>query len=132
MPKAESVHTRKTASKITDPIFDLIETHRNACTAHVDAMEVQNRIEKLHGVGAGRWITEKACHDENEAFAALIGAAVTTAPALLAKLAYLQEVAGSDEWSWIIDEREGTALVLLESLAASIANISAAPIQVQS
>jgi hypothetical protein len=127
MPKAESVHSRKINAKSnavsTDPIFDLIETHRNACTAHIDAMEVQNRIMKLHGVGAGRWITEKPCHDENEAFAALIGAAVTTAPALLAKLAYLQEVADSDEWSWIIDEREDTARLLLESFAASIANI---------
>jgi hypothetical protein len=70
------------------------------------------------------------CHDDNEAFTALVGAAATTAPALLAKLAYLQELAENEEWGWVLDEREGTAAGLIRSFAASIANIAAAP-QVQ-
>jgi hypothetical protein len=96
MTQADSVHStpRRTAFKInakssevsTDPIFDLIETHRSACTAHLDALKVQNRIEELRGASAGSWIREKPCHDENDAFEALVGAAVTTVRALLAKL----------------------------------------------
>jgi hypothetical protein len=101
-------------------VFELIEAHRSACTAHLDALKVQNRIEEIRGIGAASWITEKPCHDENEAFDRFVGAAVTTVPALLAKLGYLQEIADSDEWGWVLDEREGTALALIESFAASI------------
>jgi hypothetical protein len=95
-------------------------------------LKVQNRIEKLRGAWRGNWITEKPCRDENEAFEALVGTAVNTVPGLLAKLAYLQELAQSNEWSWVIEERDGTALHLIESFAASLANISAVPMAVQS
>jgi hypothetical protein len=127
----------KTASKITlisvdtDPIFDLIDIHRKAAAAHLAAMQLQNRVEKIRGAGRGSWITEQPCHDENDAFEALVGAAVNTVPGLLAKLAYLQELAQSDEWSWVIDDRDGVALHLIESFAASLANISAVPMELQ-
>ena len=86
MPKAESVHSTKINAKSnevsTDPIFDLIEIHRNACTAHIDAIEELNRIQAIHGFDRGDWITEKPCRDENEAFETLVGAAVNTVPGL--------------------------------------------------
>src|SRR5713101_2396644 len=121
------LHPAIAAASEIDPVFDLIDTHREACAAHLAALQLQNQIEKIRGAGQGNWITEKPCRDENEAFAAFVGAAVTTVPALLAKLAYLQELAENDEWGWVFDEREGTAVHLIESFAASIANISAAP-----
>jgi hypothetical protein len=131
MAKADRVYSTPPTNTPVDPIFHLIDAHRSACTAHLDALKVQNRIEKLRGAERGNWITEKPCRDENEAFEALVGTAVNTVPGLLAKLAYLQELAQSDEWSWVIDEREGTALRLIESFAASLANISAVPMAVQ-
>jgi hypothetical protein len=138
MAKADRVYstpptnTSVATASLSDPICDLIDAHKNACAAHLDALKVQNRIEELRGAGCGNWITEKPCHDENDAFTALVGAAVTTAPALLAKLAYLQALAENDEWGWVFDEREGTATRLLESFTVSLANIATAPVQVQS
>jgi hypothetical protein len=132
MTQATRVYSTPPTNAPVDPIFDLIETHRSACTAHLDALKVQNRSEKLRGAQRGNWITEKPCRDENEAFEALVGTAVNTVPGLLAKLAYLQELAQSNEWSWVIEERDGTALHLIESFAASLANISAVPMAVQS
>jgi hypothetical protein len=133
MTKADSVLStpRRTAPKIiarsselsTDPIFDLIETHRNACTAHLDAIKVQNRIEKRRGIGRADWITEKPCHDENDAFAAFVEAPATTLPGLLAKIKYARSIAASEEWAWILDERNGTTIGLIESFAASLATL---------
>jgi hypothetical protein len=50
----------------------------------------------------------------------------TTLPGLFAKVAYLREIAESE--AWMLDEREGTAVRLIESFATSIAAI----VQVQS
>jgi hypothetical protein len=111
-----------------DPIFATIEKHKKAAAAHLDAIQVQNRIAKIRGSASANWITEKPCHDENDAFDALVGAAVTTRAGLDAKLAYLKEIAESDEWGWTLDERNGTAVLLIESFAASIAAL----VQVQS
>jgi hypothetical protein len=112
-----------------DPVFDLIDAHRKACAAHLAAIQLQNRVEKIRGAGRGNWITEKPCHDENDAFEALVSAAVNTVPGLLAKLVYLQELAENEEWGWVIDDRDGVALHLIESFAASLANISAPAVQ---
>ena len=112
-----------TGESAIDPVFALIGAHRKACAAHMAAMQSLNRIEKTRGPCCAEWVTEKACHDENEAFAALVGAAPATFPALLAKLAYLRELAEDDEWGWVFEDREGTALGLIESFSASIGNI---------
>lgn len=103
------------AVTLDDPVFELIEAHRVAGAAHAAAIRDADRL------GGFRWghITEKPCHDENEAFEALVRAAATTQPGLLAKLAYLREIAESDE-AWMLDEREGTALNLMKSFAGSL------------
>jgi hypothetical protein len=107
-----------------DPVFGLIEAHRKADAAHLAAIKELDRLEKIHGFGGGHGaITQKPCDDENDAFEILVGAAATTVLGLLAKLAYLQEIAERE--AWMLDEREGTAIRLIESFAASIANVMA-------
>jgi hypothetical protein len=85
------------------------------------AIDEANRLEDLHGVDWGS-ITEKPCHDENAAFETLLGAAATTLPGLLTKLAYLRAIAEGRE-AWMLDEREGTAFDLIASFAGSIRSI---------
>jgi hypothetical protein len=61
-------------------VFDLIDLHRKADAAHLAAIEEANRLERMRGVSWVDWgsITEKPCHDENDAFEVLVGAAATT------------------------------------------------------
>ena len=66
-------------------------------------------------------ITDKPCHDENDAFDHLIGVAATTFSGLFAKVAYLREIAENE--AWMLDEREGTAIELIESFATSISTL---------
>jgi hypothetical protein len=101
-----------------DPVFGLIEAHRKTNAAHLAAIKELSRLEKVHGFGGDWAITQKPCDDENDAFEILVGAAATTVPGLLAKLAYLQDLE-----EWMLDEREGTAIRLIESFAESIANV---------
>jgi hypothetical protein len=42
---------------------------------------------------AADWITEKPCHAANDTFLAVIDAAATTVPGLVAKATYLQDLA---------------------------------------
>jgi hypothetical protein len=105
----------------TDPIYAAIERHKAAAAAHLEAIEEQNRIQRIHGFGRGNWITEKPCRDENDAFGTLVGAVASTREGLLAKLQYLQDLSRNDEWGWVLDEREGTAVALIESFTVSFA-----------
>jgi hypothetical protein len=106
-----------------DPIYAAIERHKAANAGHLAALEELNRLEKT---GLRDWgITEKPCHDENDAFDCLVKAAATTVPGIFAKLDYLREVA--EDAAWMLDEREGTALNLIESFAASIKTIMVQP-----
>ena len=116
----------RAAAPGADPIFAAIERHKAAAAAHLEAIEEQNRVQKIHGFRRGNWITEKPCHDENDAFGALIGAAASTRAGLLAKLQYLQELEQNDEWGWVLDEREGTAIALIKSFAVSVAALMGA------
>jgi hypothetical protein len=80
-----------------------------------------NRLENLHGEDWSS-TTEKPCHDEDNAFEALLSVAAMSLPGLLAKLAYLRAIAEGRE-AWMLDERDGGARVLLGSFAESIQNI---------
>jgi hypothetical protein len=73
------------------------------------------------------WVTSKPCDDENDAFEVLISAPANTMSGLLAKLAYLQELAGGFETAWMLEDRQGIALPLAESFAVSISNIAVQP-----
>jgi hypothetical protein len=108
------------AAPAVDPVFDLIDIHRKAHAAHLAAIKEADRLEGMHG---GSWsdITEQPCNDENDAFEALLAAAATTLPGLLAKLDYIRDLA--EQQAWMLDEREGAAISLSESFAASIKNI---------
>jgi hypothetical protein len=98
-----------------DPIFVAIDAHRKANAAHWAALKAAE--------GLTDWgITEQPCHDENDAFELLIGAPATTLAGLSAKLAYLRAIAEGEE-AWMLDEREGTALNLIDSFTASLKNI---------
>src|ERR1700720_2982856 len=91
------------AVSTVDPVFDLIEAHRQAHAAHMASLELQNRLERQHDSRAD-WVSTKPCHDEADAFEALIAAPAITPQGLLAKLAYLQELASEFETEWMIDE----------------------------
>jgi len=66
--------------------------------------------------------TEWACHAANDAFDALVVAPTTTRPALLAKLAYFQELSADHETEWMIDERVCPS-ALIDSIVESLQNI---------
>ena len=68
-------------------------------------------------------LAEAPCHADFAAFDVLLAAAATTLPGILAKLAYLQDIAERE--AWMFDDRRGSAIRLIESFAASIANVSA-------
>jgi hypothetical protein len=110
------------ATPAIEPVFDLIEIHRKAHAAHMASLNLQNRFERRFGIGEGTWISEKPCHDEDDAFVAFVAAPATTLAGLLAKLAYFDELANEHETEWMIDER-AQASVLIDSFAASLKNI---------
>jgi hypothetical protein len=111
-----------TAAPVADRIFDLIDIHRKAEAAHLVAVKELDRLERS-GDSDHDWITEQPCHDEFKAFDELVAAAATTLPGIFAKVDYLRAIAERD--AWMFDRRDGVALHLIESFAASIANISA-------
>jgi hypothetical protein len=103
-----------------DPIYAAIGQHRRAQAVHLAAIDEFARLEKCYGVQSDD-VTKKARDDANESFGLLIGMAATTAAGLLAKISYLREIARHQ--AWMLDEREGTALELIESFAGSIRTI---------
>jgi hypothetical protein len=110
------------AAPATDPVFKLIETHRKAHAAHMASLKLQSRFERKYGIGRGGWISERPCHDEDDAFCALITAPAITLDGLFAKLAYLQDLGSEFETEWMVNERACPS-VLAESFAASLKNI---------
>jgi hypothetical protein len=50
-------------------------------------------------------------------------AAATTLPGLVAKLAYLRDIAERD--AWMLTDRPDAAILLLEGFVASVANVGA-------
>lgn len=104
-----------------DPIFAAIETHRQAHAVHLAAIAEADRIERG---GRSTGIEEGHCVAENEAFDAMLGMAATTLGGLFAKLEYLRSIADSEE-DWMITEREGAALLLIDSFTASLKILTA-------
>jgi hypothetical protein len=104
-----------------DPVFGLIEAHRKAEATHLAAIKELDQLDKTPGFKD--WgITEQPCHDEFNAFDALLAAAATTLPGILAKLAYLQDIAERE--AWMFNDRKGSAIRLIESFAVSISTVS--------
>ncbi|MBR1277736.1 hypothetical protein [Bradyrhizobium sp. AUGA SZCCT0283] len=104
-----------------DPIFVAIDKHKKANAAHQASIDELARLERILGDEADGSIAEKPCRDENVAFSLLVGTAATTVAGLFAKIDYLSEIAARE--AWMLDEREGTALDLIESFAGSLRNI---------
>jgi hypothetical protein len=106
-----------------DPVFGLIEAHRKAGCDHEASLVVQARLEQI-GDNAAAWVVSEApCHAEFYAFDALLSGVATTAPGLLAKLAYLQDIASRN--AWMFSDRDDAAVRLLDGFAASVANVMA-------
>jgi hypothetical protein len=105
-----------------DPIFAVIEAHKAAHAAHIAALELQNRLERKHGIESSSWVSEKPCNDENDAFEALISTPATTLTGLFAKLSYLEDLGSEFETEWMVDERANPT-ALIQSFAASLKNI---------
>jgi hypothetical protein len=120
-PPVSCLVERTFAPIIQDPVFGLIEAHRKAGCDHEAALVEQARLEQI-GDNAAAWLVSEApCHAEFNAFDALLSAAATTVPGIVAQLAYLQDIAEHDAWRF--SDREDAATMLLEGFAASIANI---------
>ena len=88
------------------------------------SLELQNRFERRYRIGHGSWISTQPCHDEDDAFVAMVEAPATSLPGLSAKLAYLQGLGSELETEWMIEDR-ADAGALVRSFAASIANVMA-------
>ncbi len=52
------------AAPAIDPVFELIEIHRNAHAAHMTALHLQARLEKTRRPSDVGWVSTKPCHDE--------------------------------------------------------------------
>jgi hypothetical protein len=100
----------------------MIEAHRRASVAHGIALDEQAHLEQLNDPMTNL-IGEQPCHDEFNAFDALLSAEATTIPGILAQIVYLQEIAKSDAWMFI--DRPVAAIHLLQGFAASSANVMA-------
>jgi hypothetical protein len=118
-----AVTTPRPRPSTPDPVFGLIEAHRRASAAHGIALVEQARLEQIGDLDAACSIAEQPCHDDFNAFDALLSAEATTVAGIAAQLAYLQEIA--EHSAWMFEDREDSATRLLKGLAASIANISA-------
>ncbi len=108
---------------LPDPVFGLIEAHRKADRDHEAALDEQDRLERIGDEAAADLVGEAPCHAAFNAFDVLLAAPAATLPGIVAKLAYLQDVAKRD--AWMFTDRPNAAILLLEGFAASIANISA-------
>jgi len=105
-----------------DPMFGMIEAHRKADRDFDAALDEQEPLERI-GDEAADWVGEAPCHAAFKAFDALLSAAATTVPGILAQLAYLQEIAKRD--AWMLNDRADSAPRLIEGFSASIANVRA-------
>jgi hypothetical protein len=105
-----------------DPVFDLIETHRRTHVAHMESLALQSRLERKHGIGSCRWVSEKPCNEEDAAFNALVTAPAITVPGLIAWLDYLQELSSEFETEWMMYDRTPAA-VLVDTFVTSLKNI---------
>ena len=109
-----------------DPIYAAITVHRKAHIAHMASLELQARLEKTHRASEVNWVSTKPCHDEDDAFMALVAEPARTVQGLFAKLAYFDELDGEFETEWMVRER-AEATVLIQSFAASLKNIGVQP-----
>ena len=105
-----------------DPMFGMIEAHRKADRDHESALDEQER-QRIGDHAAANLAGEASCHPAFKAFDALLSAAATTVPGILAQLAYLQEIAKRD--AWMFSDRADSAPRLIEGFSASIANVRA-------
>ena len=100
-----------------DPTFGMIEAHRRASAAHGIALVEQARLEQIGDLDAAWSIAEQPCHDDFNAFDALLSAGAITVPGIVAQLAYLQEIAEHN--AWMFSDREDSAPRLIKGFAAS-------------
>jgi len=120
LPKAVTVPPAVAIAE-HDPVFGLIDAHRKADRDHEAALDDQDRLERIGDDAAADIASEASCHAAFKAFDVLLAAAATTLPGIVAKLAYLQEIAHRD--AWMLTDRPDAAIHLLESFAASVANV---------
>jgi hypothetical protein len=116
VPKAVTIarHSRP------DPVFGLIEAHRKAYRGHEAALDEQERLERI-GDEEADWVVEAPCHAAFIAFDVLLAAPAATLPGIVAKLAYLQDIAKRD--AWMLTDRPDAAILLLEGFVASVTNV---------
>lgn len=106
------------ASPGVEPIFELIEAHREACAAHLAALDEQTRLEGLHDRDADR-VADEPCHAEWRAFEALIDTPPVTFAGLVAWATYLDGVRREDPWKFDDDPAKG----LVGTLARALGNL---------
>jgi hypothetical protein len=104
-----------------DPVFGMIEAHRKADRDHEAALDEQERLERIGDIAAAYLAGEASCHAAFIAFDVLLAAPAATLPGIVAKLAYLQDIAHRD--AWMFTDRPDAAILLLEGFVASVSNV---------
>ncbi len=123
IPQAVTVPSIASSPALPDPVFGLIEAHRKADRDFDAALDEQGRLERIGDEAAADLVGEAPCHAAFNAFDVLLAAPAATLPGIVAKLADLQDIAKRD--ARMFNDRDGSAILLIESFAASIANVSA-------
>jgi len=123
IPQAVTVPSIASSPALPDPVFGLIEAHRKADRDFDAALDEQGRLERIGDEAAADLVGEAPCHAAFNAFDVLLAAPAATLPGIVAKLADLHDIAKRD--ARMFNDRDGSAILLIESFAASIANVSA-------
>ena len=117
-PAPSAANAPRTLSANPDPGFGLIEDHKKANVAHSDALDEQNRLERIGDPDADR-CAEAPCHADNAAFFALIGAVPTTLAGVTAVLRYLNDLAEHEAWRFDEGGRDATHDQICSGVVAS-------------
>jgi hypothetical protein len=106
-----------------DPIYGIIDAHRAAYQAHLDAIDEQDRLERLGDPSAG-WVSETPCVEAYDAFDRLIETAPVTFPGLIAWVACLDEIRRNDPANF--EDLPTASTTLISTLTAALQNVTVA------
>jgi len=100
-----------------EPVFGLIEAHREASARHGAALREQERLERI-GDPEASTVADEPCHADMRTWRTLVGAAPLTLAGLRAWASYLDEIRGVEEW--MLEDYGPTLVVTLaEALGKS-------------
>jgi hypothetical protein len=106
------------AAAQADPVFSLIEAHREASARHGVALREQERLERI-GDPEASTVADEPCHADVRTWRVLIRTAPLTLAGLRAWASYLDEVRVVEEWML-----EDYGPTLVETLVEALGNLA--------